>query len=165
MSKSSEMPQAAKRLYEERITINGKNVVLSHSESPVANAGVLENAEIFRMINIFAEKFSPTNIDKADGTPLRLYTSDSVKIDVSKRRKHDMGFWHRNIDAHEIIFCVKGALKWETEMGVKVMHPGDMLLIPRGIGHRSMLCADSTDDNVLIELKISDPLTYVGEKK
>jgi hypothetical protein len=40
-----------------------------------------------------------------------------------------------------------------------------MLLIPRGIGHRSMLCADSTDDNVLIELKISDPLTYVGEKK
>ena len=102
---------------------------------------------------------------QADGTPLRLYTSDHVKIDVSKRRKHDMGFWHRNIDAHEIIFCVKGALKWETEMGVRIMHPGDMLLIPRGIGHRSMLCEDSTDDNVLIELKISDPLTYVGENK
>ena len=74
-----------------------------------------------------------------------------------------MGFWHRNIDAHEIIFCVKGALKWETEMGVKIMHPGDMLIIPKGIGHRSMLCEDSTDENVLIELKIADDLTYVGE--
>ena len=76
-----------------------------------------------------------------------------------------MGFWHRNIDAHEIIFCVKGALKWETEMGVKIMHPGDMLFIPKGIGHRSMLCEDSTDDNVLIELKIADELTYVGERQ
>ena len=42
--------------------------------------------------------------------------------------------------------------------------PGDMLLIPKGIGHRSMLCEDSTDENVLIELKIADELTYVGEK-
>lgn len=149
----------------ELVTIDGKNVVLTHTDSPVANAGVLENADLFRMINIFAEKFSPTNIDKADGTPLRLYTSDSVKIDVSKRRKYDMGFWHRNIDAHEIIVCIKGALRWETEMGVKTMHPGDMLMIPRGIAHRSMLCEDSTDDNVLIELKISDQLTYVGESK
>ncbi len=48
-------------------------------------------------------------------------------------------------------------------MGVKIMHPGDMLFIPKGIGHRSMLCEDSTDDNVLIELKIADELTYVGE--
>ena len=47
-------------------------------------------------------------------------------------------------------------------MGVKIMHPGDMLFIPKGIGHRSMLCEDSTDDNVLIELKIADELTYVG---
>jgi homogentisate 1,2-dioxygenase len=123
--------------YRELVTINGKNVVLAHNEPPVVNAGVLENADIFRMINIFADTFSPSNIDKADGTPLRLYTSDRVK----------------------------GALKWETEMGVKIMHPGDMLIIPKGIGHRSMLCEDSTDENVLIELKIADELTYVGESK
>ncbi len=40
----------------ESVTINGKNVVLAHNELPVINAGVLENADIFRMINIFAEK-------------------------------------------------------------------------------------------------------------
>src|SRR5450756_813900 len=91
MNESQETPQAAKQIYRELVTINGKNVVLSHDEPPVINAGVLENGDIFRMINIFAEKFSPSNIDKADGTPLRLYTSDRVKIDVSKRRKPDMG--------------------------------------------------------------------------
>src|SRR6202521_320325 len=106
-----EQVMSNKQIYRELVTTNGKNVVLAHNEPPVINAGVLENGDIFRMINIFAEHFSPSNLDKADGTPLRLYTSDKVKIDVSKRRKHDMGFWHRNVDAHEIIFCAKGALK------------------------------------------------------
>ena len=144
--------------YRELVTINGKNVVLAHNEPPVINAGVLENADIFRLINVFSEKFTPSNLDKADGTPLRLYTSDRVKVDVSKRRKHDMSFWHRNIDAHEIIFCVKGALKWETEMGTRIMHERAMLFIPKGSGHRSLLCEDTTGENVLIELKIADEI-------
>ena len=147
----------------EVVTINGKNVVLAHNASPVENAGVLENSEIFRMLNIFDAKFTPSNKNKADGTPLRIYSADRVKIDLSKRSKEDMGFWHRNIDAHEIIICVKGALRWETEMGTRTMHPGDMLFIPKGIAHRSMLCEDSADENVLIELKLVDDLTYVGE--
>ena len=165
MNKPQEAPQTAKKVYQERVTIDGKNVVLSHNEPPVINAGVLENSEIFRMINIFAEKFSPTNIDKADGTPLRLYTSDRVKIDVSKRRKHDMGFWHRNVDYHEVIICVRGALRWETEMGTVVLKEGDMIVIPKGITHRSMLCEHSAPENVLIELKCRDKLDYVGDKK
>ena len=64
--------QQARPVYRELVTINGKNVVLAHNEPPVVNAGVLEMAEIFRMFNIFDEKFSPSNIDKADGTPLRV---------------------------------------------------------------------------------------------
>ena len=132
----------AKQVYRELVTINGKNVVLAHNEPPVINAGVLENGRHLPDDQHLCREVLAVELDKADGTPLRLYTSDRVKVDVSKRRKHDMGFWHRNIDAHEIIFCVKGALKWETEMGVKIMHPGDMLFIPKGIGHRSMLCED-----------------------
>jgi oxalate decarboxylase/phosphoglucose isomerase-like protein (cupin superfamily) len=151
--------------YRELITINGKNVVLAHDEPPVRNKGVLERAEIFRMLNIYDNKYQPSNFNKADGTPLRLYTSDGCKIDLSKRSKEDMGFWHRNIDAHEVIICVKGALRWETEMGTKTMRPGDMLLIPKGIAHRSMLCEESEAENVLIELKVNDELTYVGDNK
>lgn len=149
--------------FEERVTIDGRNVILNRDSNPTqTNSGVVEYAEIFKLINVFSDAFTPTNIDKADGTPLRLFESKRVRIEVSKRRKHDMSFWHRNIDAHEIIFCVKGALKWETEMGTRIMKAGDMMMIPRGIAHRSMLCEESTDDNVLIELKVFEELKYVG---
>ena len=147
----------------EVITIDGKNVVLQRDSSPMINGGILENAEALRMFNIFDDKFQPTNKGLADGKPLRLYDGKITKVDLSKRSKEDMGFWHRNSDAHEIIFCVKGALRWETEMGIRIMHPGDMLFIPRGIAHRSTLCEDSADENVLIELKVAEELPYVGE--
>ena len=91
-----------------------------------------------------------------------FFSGATVKVDLSKRSKEDMGFWHRNNDAHEIIFCVQGALRWETEMGVNVLRPGDMLFIPRGIAHRSLLCEESADENVLVELKIAEPVEYVA---
>ena len=148
--------------FRELVTINGKNVVLLHDEPPVKNAGVAENGDLFRMLNIFDPKFQPSNYNKADGSPLRMFDAKTVKVDLSKRSKEDMGFWHRNVDAHEIIICIKGALRWETEMGVKTMHEGDMMFIPKGIAHRSMLCEDSLPENVLVELKIVDETTYVG---
>ncbi|MEI4196456.1 cupin domain-containing protein [Roseovarius sp. E0-M6] len=147
----------------ELITIDGKNVVLQRDTSPMINGGILEFAEALRLFNIFDEKFQPSNFGLADGKPLRMYDGKTVKIDLSKRSKEDMGFWHRNADAHEIIFCVKGALRWETEMGERIVRPGDMLLIPRGIAHRSALCDESDDENVLVELKISEEIKYVAE--
>ncbi|MGQ7792476.1 cupin domain-containing protein [Faunimonas sp. B44] len=149
----------------ELVTIDGVNVVLQRDQSPMINGGVLEMAEALRLFNIFDPKFQPSNLNLADGKPLRLYDGKTVKVDLSKRSKEDMGFWHRNIDAHEIIFCVKGALDWETEMGERTVRPGDMLFIPRGIAHRSKLSAESADENVLLELKISEPVTYVAENK
>jgi hypothetical protein len=149
--------------YRELITINGRNVVLLHDEPPVRNAGVDDNADIFRMLNIFDDKYQPANYSKADGAPLRLFNAKTTMIDLSKRSKEDMGFWHRNIDYHEIIICVRGALRWETEMGTKTMHEGDMLFIPKGIAHRSMLCEDSAPENVLVELKLVDEPEYVGD--
>ncbi|MCB1478212.1 MAG: cupin domain-containing protein [Tepidamorphaceae bacterium] len=149
----------------ELITIDGKNVVLQRDTSPMENGGVLENSEALRLFNIFDEKFQPSNFGLADGKPLRMYDAKTVKIDLSKRSKEDMGFWHRNADAHEIIFCVKGALRWETEMGIRIVRPGDMLFIPRGIAHRSTLCEESEEENVLVELKIAEELTYVAEDK
>ena len=149
----------------ELITIDGKNVVLQRDTSPMENGGVLENSEALRLFNIFDEKFQPSNFGLADGKPLRMYDAKTVKIDLSKRSKEDMGFWHRNADAHEIIFCVKGALRWETEMGIRIVRPGDMLFIPRGIAHRSTLCEESEEENVSVELKIAEELTYVAEDK
>src|SRR5256885_12081773 len=55
-----------------------------------------ENSDMFRMLNIFDNKYQPSNYNKADGTPLRMYDAKTVKVDLSKRSKEDMGFWHRN---------------------------------------------------------------------
>lgn len=156
------LPKAPLR---EVVTIDGTNVTLEMKGNPIEHLGVLTGQELFKLLNIFDDKFQPSNYNKADGSPLRMFDSQSVKIDVSKRSKEDMGFWHRNVDYHEIIFCVRGALRWETEMGTTVLKEGDMMLIPKGITHRSMLCEDSLPENVLLELKIAEKLNYVGENK
>jgi len=147
------------------VTIDGTNVTLEMKGNPIENLGVLTASELFQCLNIFDKKFQPSNYNKADGSPLRLFDSPTVKIDVSKRSKEDMGFWHRNVDSHEVIFCVRGALRWETEMGTRVLREGDMMIIPKGITHRSMLCDESLEENVLIELKVRDKLNYVGDNK
>jgi mannose-6-phosphate isomerase-like protein (cupin superfamily) len=147
----------------EVVTIDGENIVLEMTRSPIENLGVTEGGDRFRMIDVFDPRFCPENYNKADGAPLRMFDSDGVKIDLSKRSKEDMGFWHRNVDCHEIIFCVKGALRWETEMGTVTLREGNMILIPKGITHRSMLCDESAEENVLLELKIRDALTFVGD--
>src|ERR1035438_10347433 len=89
------LPKAPLR---EVITIDGTNVELEVKDNPVENLGVLKAKELFHYLNIFDPKYQPSNYNKADGSPLRLFDSPPVKIEVSKRSKEDMGFWHRNVD-------------------------------------------------------------------
>ena len=148
--------------FREIVTIDGRNITLTHESSPVARRCVADSADALLKLDVFDPVFRPENYNKADGTPLRLFDAASVKVDLSKRSKEDMGFWHRNVDFHEIIFCVQGALRWETEIGTVTLKAGEMILIPKGISHRSMLCEDSAEENVLVELKIGEDLTFTG---
>lgn len=148
--------------YQERITIGDSMVILERPVNPV-EVTTASGAELFRMLNVFDSRLVPENYDKADGAPMRLFNGDSVRVDLSKRSVEDMGFWHRSVDFNEIIFCVKGALRWETELGTVTLHEGEMIWIPRGIAHRSMLCEDSLEENVLMELKIAEDLECVIE--
>ena len=154
---------ATKTPRSERVTIDGVNVVVEHAHSPIENKGIEAGGERFKLLNILDPKFRPENYKKADGAPLRLFDATGVKVDLSKRSHEDMGFWHRNVDFHEIIFCFKGALRWETEMGTVILKEGDMMVIPKGITHRSALCEDSAEENILLELKVRDELVYVGD--
>ena len=147
----------------EIVTIDGTNVTLTHSVSPIDNSKVEGGGEMLRHLDVDDARFRPENYNKADGSPLRLFDAESVKIDLSKRSREDMGFWHRNVDCHEVIFCFRGALRWETEIGTVTLREGEMIVIPKGIAHRSMLCPESAEENVLIELKVRDALNYVGD--
>ena len=100
------MPEKA---YRELVTVDGHNIVLNHRSSPVGNREVVEAGDALFKLDVFDDRFRPENYNKADGSPLRMFDAGAVKVDLSKRSKEDMGFWHRNIDYHEIIFCVRGA--------------------------------------------------------
>ena len=152
----------AQHSYREVVSIDGRNITLNHESSPVGNRSVAEANDALLQLDVFDPAFRPENYNRADGTPLRLFDAKSVKVDLSKRSKEDMGYWHRNVDFHEIIFCVRGALRWETEIGTVTLRAGQMILIPKGISHRSMLCAESAEENVLLELKIGEEITFVG---
>lgn len=147
----------------EVLTVGDARVVIERPRGTEATAvQVVSGGERLICFDTADTRIQPANYDKPDGAPLRVLDSEAAKVDVSKRSVHDMGFWHRSADHSEVIICVKGALRWETELGVHTLLPGQVLVIPRGVAHRSALCEESGEENVLIEVKVKDDLTYVG---
>lgn len=150
----------------EVITIDGKNVVLQRDTSPMVNGGVLENAEALRLFNIFDDKFQPSNKGLADGKPLRMYDAKTVKIDLVPSAAPRT--WVSGIatpmptrsSSASRARCA-GKRKWACASCA----PATCCSSPAGIAHRSTLCEESEAENVLVELKISEELTYVAEDK
>ncbi|WGX96669.1 AraC family ligand binding domain-containing protein [Nocardioides sp. L-11A] len=133
--------------------------------SIIRPAAPIAGAEADRMLTVFDinhPSISPDNYNKADGAPLRVLYSSAAKLDISKRSHEDMGFWHRSVDHSEIIICIQGALRWETELGTHVLRSGQALVIPRGVAHRSALAPESAEENILLEIKVAADLDYVG---
>lgn len=151
--------------FEERITVGDRSIVLYRDSSPIASSRPVGGADMFKMLDVFSDVLRPENYDKGDGAPMRLFTGESVRVDLSKRSVEDMAFWHRSADYNEIILCLKGALRWETELGETILHEGEMIWIPRGVAHRSALCEESAEENVLLELKIHEDLTMVVDNE
>ena len=139
--------------YTEKFTWAGKELVLRRETSPVAVASVESSQVKLEKINVNDPNLRPTNYAKAEGTPLPIFQADGVRVDLSKRTKEPMTFWHRNMECDELIFCYKGSICWETELGNITLNSGELFVIPKGIAHRS-LPPDNSEENIIIELKI-----------
>lgn len=142
---------------QEAITIRGKRVLLDR-EVPPNHATLVSGMDPLLKWDIRDERLKPDNQENSDGAPLTLVKGAGLKLDLSKRRVKDMGFWHRSVDFSEIIVCIDGALTWETEIGSVTLLPGEFIVIPRGIAHRSRLSEQSTPENLLLEIKIDGDL-------
>ena len=124
--------------YTEKITWEGRSLLLKRKINPTEVVAA-ESAEVtLEKIDITDAALRPTNQEAPEGTPLRVYQADGVGVDVSKRAKAAMTFWHRNADYDELIFCHRGGMIWETELGTMRIKAGEMLLIPRGVAHRAI---------------------------
>jgi hypothetical protein len=155
------MNEQIARVFREVITSGGRNFVVHRPSSPIDHDGTEDGASLFGL-DMNDPRLSPENWDKADGAPLRIFDSPDLKVDLSKRSREDMGFWHRSADFNELIVCFRGALRWETELGTTTLLPGQMIWIPKGIAHRSMLCEQSEELNILLELKVRDHLDPIA---
>jgi homogentisate 1,2-dioxygenase len=140
--------------YTEKFTWAGKELTLQREHSPVEQI-TTESAKVkLEKINVNDSALKPANYDQANGPVMPIFQADGVRVDLSKRSKHDMTFWHRNMECDELIFCYKGGIRWETELGNIELKSGEMFVIPKGIAHRSRLPEDNSGDNIIIELKI-----------
>lgn len=147
--------------YLERITTNGRNIDYQRPQPPVECQVEEKDTVLLRKVNLFDAKYQPSNYDRPDGTPLPLVDSEHLRIDLSKRTKEPMSFWHRNNDADEVIICMEGGLIWETELGTIQLDRGEMLVIPRGVAHRS-LPGKGSQTNVAVELKVKGQLEWTA---
>lgn len=140
--------------YKEKLTWNGRELILERRTSPVEVISAQSEQVKLEKINIKDPSLHPGNYDEAEGVPLPIFKAEGIRIDLSKRTKKAMTFFHRNMDCDELIFCFKGGIHWETELGNITLKPGEMFVIPRGIAHRSLPPANSKE-NIIIELKIN----------
>jgi len=140
--------------YREKITWEGKELILNRKASPVQIVSIESKQVKLEKINVNDPSLRPSNYAKAEGTPLPILQAEGVRIDLSKRTKEPMSFWHRNMECDEVIFCYKGGINWETELGNMTLKAGEMFVIPRGIAHRSFPPPNSKQENIIIELKI-----------
>ena len=148
--------------YKEKLTVNGKNIVFVRDRRPVDNLSVTGEQQELKLLmyDITDPGLVPSNYDKPEGTPMTLLKGNAIRVDLSKRTVQEMSYWHRSADFDELIICFQGSIAWETDLGDVEMKPGQMLLIPRGIAHRSKP-GKTGGINIIIELKIFSPLEEV----
>ena len=146
-------------MYTEKFTWAGKELTIKREKSPVDVLSA-ESAQIkLEKLNVNDPALRPSNYARAEGTVLPLFQAEGVRLDLSKRTKEPMNFWHRNMDCDELIFCYKGAIHWETELGNITLQSGEIFVIPKGIAHRSLPPPDSQEENIIIELKINGAIS------
>ena len=147
--------------YTEKYTWHGKELILKRETSPVEVTSRESQQVKLEKINVNDPKLRPSNYAKAEGTPMPIFQADGVRVDLSKRTKEPMTFWHRNMECDELIFCYKGGIRWETELGNLTLQSGEMFVIPKGIAHRSLPPENSSEENIIIELKIRGDISKV----
>ncbi|WP_158736488.1 homogentisate 1,2-dioxygenase [Alteribacillus sp. YIM 98480] len=149
--------------FKEKVTASGRTYSIQRENQPtVVNS--FDGPELTK-INLKDPALKPTNMSDSDGTPMPILEADGLRFDLSKRTQKAMDFWHRSGDNDEVILCVEGQIKWETELGNVTLNAGEVLVIPRGIAHRSLPgTPPEGGNNLIVELKVKNPLKNVSEE-
>jgi len=101
-------------------------------------AGLMGTAKSTR----YTPRFRPFDMLAAPNQRFVFLENDNHRIGAESVCGVQDAF-HRYVDADIIYFQFAGATTVETELGIHEMTPGDVMLVPGGISHRSIGTADS----------------------
>lgn len=99
----------------------------------------------------------PFDLIRGPHQPVALLANEDMRVCVVAPAG-PAPFFHRNINFDESIFQFAGTCRVETEMGTETLVPGDVLLVPRGISHRSVGDANALQQIVLHKSQIKETM-------
>lgn len=109
----------------------------------------------------YQPKFRPLDFLDGPNKPLAFLENDDHRIGV-EAVVGTQDCFHRYVDTDSIYFQFCGDTQIETEFGVYEMVPGDLLMVPAGIAHRST----GRNDSLRFWARCVEPITEVrGEDK
>jgi homogentisate 1,2-dioxygenase len=163
------------KLYHEHLMgsrgFSGASSLIYHLRAPtsISSSRLLKRLEwqpdpetALRMRHFRLAQVPPTASATFDRTTV-LYNRD-VALSLVQPTKADE-FFYRNAEGDELVFVSEGAGIVESQMGELAYHPGDYLVIPRGILHRFRL-GDAHTRLLVIESasQIRPPARYCNER-
>jgi quercetin dioxygenase-like cupin family protein len=99
----------------------------------------------------------PFDLIRGPHQPVALLANEDMRVRVVAPAG-PAPFFHRNINFDEAIFQFAGTSRVETEMGTETLVPGEMLLVPRGIAHRTVGDAEALQQIVLHRSQIRETM-------
>ena len=113
--------------YTEKFTWGNKELIVKRETSPVAVVSAESEQVRLEKIDVADPRLRPTNFDKPEGTVLPILQAEGIRIDLSKRSKGDMTFWHRNMECDELIFCYQGGIAGRRSWATSRSSPANCL--------------------------------------
>lgn len=74
--------------------------------------------------DLFTDQWSPKVIGELNGQHVKIAKVQGEFV------------WHDHAQEDELFYIIKGTLKIEFRDRVETLHPGEMLIIPRGVEHK-----------------------------
>ena len=84
----------------------------------------MKKVNLNEKFNLFNDHWSPKIIGELNGQEVKLAKVKGEFV------------WHNHANEDELFFIVKGILKLEFRDKTIELHPGEMLIVPRGVEHK-----------------------------
>jgi len=84
----------------------------------------MEKINIGSKLNLFKDHWNPRIIGELNGQQVKLAKLKGEFV------------WHSHEKEDELFYVIKGTLKMEFRDRVEILHPGEIIIVPRGLEHK-----------------------------